>query len=120
MFKNLKTQLMIAMMTMLCLPVQTAHAFFDEDPTPTLSAFKPVFDLIKKPLSMILIILCFASAIFCIVKALLAFAAYNQEENPNEKKQKKDLAIRNFIAAGVFISIPILANIFINIFGIKF
>lgn len=118
MFKNLKTQLMIAMMTMLCLPVQTAHAFFDEDPSGTLSAFKPVFDRIKKPLSMVLIVICFGSAIFCTVKGVLAFAAYNQEENPNEKKQKKDLAIHNLIAAAIFISATIIINIFLGVFGI--
>lgn len=121
MFKNLKTQLMIAIMTFACMPVQAVRAAgLDDDMSGTLSTFAPVLDKIKKPLSMVLQIVCIGLAVFSVVKGVMAFAASNQEENPNEKKQKKDVAIRNFIAAAIYISAIIIINIFLNIMGITF
>ena len=112
---------MIVMMTMFAAPYGVVYADgLDDDMTGALSTFAPVLEKIKKPLSMILQIVCIGLAIFSVVKAVMAFAASNQEENPNEKKQKKDVAIRNFIAAAIYISAIILINIFLGLMGISF
>lgn len=120
MFKRIKTQLMIFVMTAF-IPTQTVCAAgLEDDMGGTLTTFAPVIEKIKKPLSMILQVICIALAVFSVVKGVMAFAASNQEENPNEKKQKKETAIRNFIAAAIYISAIILINIFLNLMGINF
>ena len=117
MFKNLKTQLMIAVMTFACMPMKAVHADgdFSFDTGTDMSAFADVFGRMKPILSMILQAACIGMTVFSIVKGVMAFAASNQEENPNEKKQKKDVAIHNFIAAAIYVSAVIIINVFLGI-----
>lgn len=116
MFKNLKTQLMIASMTLPCTMANLVYADdYQFDENTDLSAFSKVFAKMKPILSMILQVVCIGMAVFSIVKGVMAFAASNQEENPNEKKQKKDVAIHNFIAAAIYVSAIIIINVFLGI-----
>ena len=54
-----------------------------------------------------------------VIKAVLAFIKYKGESNPNQAEISKKEAINCLIVAGVSISLGVLINLILGIFGIS-
>ena len=54
-----------------------------------------------------------------VIKAVMAFIKYKGESNPNQAEFSKKEAINCLIVAGVSISVGVLINLILGIFGIS-
>lgn len=79
-----------------------------------------LIDKLKRPISIILNIVCFGLAIYCAIRAVIYLIQSKQEDNPTEAKLKKKAAISNGIGAAIAISGVIIINIVLSLLGIPF
>lgn len=126
--KNLKAKVFLGLITLntaLVSPLNTTVVHADDGDGGFQDAMgvmqeAGLIDKLKRPISIILNIICFGLAIYCAIRAVIYLIQSKQEDNPSEAKLKKKAAISNGIGAAIAISGVIIINIVLSLLGIPF